>query len=330
MTILWCGGEDIDFPAGAPVSVDTTSSRFSSTYARNALYNSGAGNTSSRSLPFAGGAVTSCWLHANVLANPSGVGTRAPLIGLGLNSTAFIALYVGIDTVNGLKLALYSYDGTTATKLAAETGASINGVLCPIDMQVINYGASATVNVYYNGNLVISFTGNVAVSGVTALDCVCIPGGSGFFAFTYTSEYIVADADTRAMRLLTMAPNAAGDTNNWTNGYTNINPVTINDANVIFVNTTGQDFQANLIDLPAGLFSVNAVKVAARAEVTAGATPTGLKLGVKTGGTINVDGGHSLSAGFATYERLMNTNPVTTNPWLASEMIPLQIDLQSA
>jgi hypothetical protein len=154
----------------------------------------------------------------------------------------------------------------------------------------------------------------------------CNSGGNYF-----ASELIVADADTRSMSLVTMALNATGDANNWTTGtFASINPVTINDANVIAVNTTGQDFQANCIDLPSGSFSVLAVKVAARAEVTAGSTPTSLKMGVKTGGTVNVDGGRSPTSGFLTYERLMTQNPVTSAAWLQSAMNALQLDLQSA
>jgi hypothetical protein len=133
------------------------------------------------------------------------------------------------------------------------------------------------------------------------------------------------------MSLVTMAPNAAGDANNWTTGtFGGINPTTINDASVIAVNTTAQDFEANVIDLPSGSFAVLAVRAAVRAEVTAGSTPTSVKLGVKTGGTINVDAGHALTAAFTTYERLMTTNSVTAAAWLASDMNALQMDLRSA
>ncbi len=193
----------------------------------------------------------------------------------------------------------------------------------------ILFGASATVHVYVNHVLVITYSGSTTISGITNLDCVSIATANNQY---YISEFIVGDSDTRNFSLLTMAPNAAGDVNNWTTGtYASINPTTINDASVIAVNTTGQDFQANLIDLPAGSFgNVQAVKAIARAEITVGSTPTALKIGVKTNSTINVDAGRSLTTGFLSYERLMLTNPVTSAAWQASEMNPLQIDLQSA
>lgn len=331
MTILWCGGEDVDFPLGTPPSINTTGGSYASGYGRCSLYVAAGLGTSARSNSFPGGSVTSFWAHVNAFPSGSASIQGTPFFGLGLNSASKMALFVGADATTYNKLALWTWNGSAAVQLAAEAGTSLGGgILAPMDIQIINYGATATVNVYYNQNLVITFTGNIAVSGVAALDCFCVPGTNGFFANSYFSEAIVADADTRAMRLVTLAPNAAGDTNNWTGAYTQVNEVTISDATPVFVNTTGQDFQANLIDLPSGNFTVNAVKIAARAEVTAGATPTGLKLGVKTGGTINVGGAQTLSASFATYERLMTTNPVTATAWAQADINPLQIDLQSA
>jgi hypothetical protein len=295
------GGEDIDFPNGSAPSV-TAGVSFRTGYGRCALQCGTGGNASTRSLSFVGGTVTSAWLHAQLYVNTAF--TNQHYIGLGLNSAGNKGVFVGSNSSTAAKCVLYTWDGSTATQLAAESGSSLaSGTLAAIDMQITSYGASSTVNVYINGTLAITFSGSTAISGVSNLDCVLLGCSS---SSGYSSEIIVADADTRSMSLLTQAPNAAGDANNWTNAYTNINPVSINDANVIFVNTTAQDFQANLIDLPSGTFTVQAVKAAVRAEVTAGSTPTSLKIGVKTGGTVNVDAGRTPTAAFTTYERLMN------------------------
>src|SRR5882672_6561843 len=317
MTILWCGGEDIDFPNGQTVAIQTSSTYFRSGYARCGIQDNNT-NSSSRSLSFSGGAVTSAWLHYQVFVTSS-FGVSHPFPGLGLNSAGNGGIFVGTASSNAAKCALFKWDGATLTQLAAETGTSIpvtNGSSVQIDLQITNYGASSTVNVYCHNVLVITFSGSTTIAGIANLDCVALYGFSGG-PYYWFSEFIVGDSDTRNFSLLTMAPNAAGDTNNWTTGtYANINPITINDASVIAVNTTGQDFQANLIDLPAGSFgNVQAVKAAVRSEITAGAVPTSLKIGVKTGGTVNVDAGHAQTTGFLTYERLMVTNPVTSAAW---------------
>jgi hypothetical protein len=328
--ILWTGGEDLDFPNGAAVTIDVTSGRRRSSYSRCALTNGNSGTGASfRSLSFAGGAVTSAWLHAQV--NLTLASTSYRMVGLSLNSAANGAgLYVGTDSTTSTKTALWKFDGTTWTSLATETSTSLNSTgINPIDLSIASFGASATVKVYVDGNLVITYNGSTTITGVTNLDCVSIISNSGT-AYGQVSEIIVGTADTRAMSLATLAPNAAGDTNNWTNAYTNINPVTINDANVVYVNTTAQDFQANLTDLPSGSFSVQAVKIAVRAEVTAGATPTGLKLGVKSGGTVNVGSAQTGTVAFTTYESLLTQNPVTSAAWTPTDINALQLDLQSA
>jgi hypothetical protein len=323
MTILWCGGEDIDFPNGTAPSITTGSTNARTGFARCGLQ---TGASPCRSLSFAGGAITSGWLHCQVAAGNS---TNRTFAGLGLNSAGNGGVFVGTNGSNSAKCSLYKWDGTTQTTLASETGTSIpTSGFFSVDMQITNFGATSTVNVYINNVLVITFSGSTALTGFSNLDCVTLWGIAGDYR---ASEFIVSDSDTRSMSLLTMAPNALGDANNWTTGtFANINPTTINDTSVIAVNTTAQDFQANLIDLPSGSFSVQAVKAVARAEVTAGSTPTSLKLGVKTGGTVNVDAGRALTAGFLPYERLMTTNPVTSAAWLASDMNALQMDLQSA
>jgi general stress protein CsbA len=327
--IIWCGGEDIDFPNGTAPTISTSTNSFRSGFARCSL-RCASGPTSARSLSFSGGSITSGWVHCNVF--PSSPVSNDPIVGLGLNAVGNGGIFVGSSTSNALKCAIYTWDGTTLTQLAAEIGTSLSGTqLFSIDMHIANLGSSSTVNVYVNNVLVIVYSGSTVISGIASLDCVAIYGASIFNGYVM-SEFIVGDSDTRSFSLLTMAPNAAGDVNNWTTGtFANINPVTINDASVVAVNTTGQDFQANLIDIPAGSFgNVQAVKAAVRSEITAGSVPTALKIGVKTNGSVNVDAGQSLTTGFLTYERLMLTNPVTSAAWLASEMNPLQIDLQSA
>lgn len=325
MTLLWCGGEDIDFPNGQTPPNVSTGGGFRSGYGRCGVGGTGSGNTNfTRSVSFAGGGVTSAWLHFRTLdqqrSNPS------IYCGLGLNSAGNVGLAVGVSNASNSRVALFKYDGTTVTQLAAETGNSLTWN-DQIDMQITSYGSSSTVNVYVNGALVITYSGSTAISGVSNLDCVIIGGLNNM----HFSEFIVTDtADTRAMSLVTLAPNAAGDSaGSWTNTYTSINPTSINDANAIYNNATGSDFQANLIDLPSGSFSVVGCKAIARAEVTAGATPTGFKLGVKSGGTVNVDAGHTPGAAFAPFERLMTTNPVTSANWTTSDLNALQLDVQS-
>lgn len=330
--VLWCGGEDIDFPVGpgGPNFANTTNaSFFNSGFARCGINGSGNANEWASSIPFSGGAVTSLWLHF-VLYDGTGV-TSETYCGVSASSAANGAgLYVGTDSTTAKKLALWKYDGTTWTELASESGNSAaTGSLITYDMQISGFGGgSPSVTVYVNGVAKITYTTAISITGVTAFDCVAILSKQTFPSWWF-SEFIVTDTlDTRTARLLTGAPNAAGTTNNWTGAYTNINPLAENDTSVVTVNTTGQDFQANVTDMPSG-YSIQAVKIAARSELTNGATPTLLKLGINEGGTISVDSGQSVAPAWFTYERLMTTDPVTSGAWNAANWNSLQLDLRS-
>jgi hypothetical protein len=196
-------------------------------------------------------------------------------------------------------------------------------------MQVIDYGANAYVNVYLNGSLLIAYgPGNVTVSGMTNFDCIGIGPNISSYAIAF-SEFIVADEDTRTFGLVTMAPSAAGDANAWTGLYSTIDETTLDDSDVVYVNTNDQDVQYNLVNFPAGTFGVKAVEVAARATKSSGSTPGTLKLGIKEA-SVNVDAGQTVTTGWATYLRLMQTDPIKAAAWLQSDMNSLQIDLQSA
>ena len=336
MAILWCGGEDIDFPNGTAFSIDTSTTAARRTaYARCTLTMNSA-NSMGRSVVFPGGAVTSAWLTARMYYGnvpPSGQGGH---IGVGLSGTSK-GLFVGGGASTGGKVTLYKYDGTTWTALSAESGTSLaSGSLYKLDMQVTSYGASATVNVYWGGSLIITYSGDVTVSGMTNFDSVFSAVGA-FASYGATlSEMIVASEDTRLMGLCTLAPSAAGDANAWTqttagaNGYQDINDVTIDDSKVWYVNSTAQDGQVNLLDLPAGAYSVKAVKIAARCAMSVGSTPTNIDLGIKSGGTIDPGASQALGTSWAYYERYMATNPVTSAAFTVSDANALQLNFRSA
>jgi hypothetical protein len=323
------GGEDIDFPNGVATGVSITAATFRTGYARCRIGTTSAAGLAKSTL-FPGGAVTSCWFSFQGYSTAFSGNQRH--LGLGKSGTSS-GLFIGSGaTLSGSNaaVALWKYDGTTQTILATESGFSLTiSTVHRFDVQLVSYGASATVNVYIDSILVITFTGNVAVTGVTAVDSVFINQPSFPLG---CSEIIVADEDTRSwLGLLTMAANAVGTTQNWSNpAITNVNPTTINDANAAFVNTTGQDEQYNLIDEPSGTFVVKAVKIAARALCTAGATANVLKLGFNSGGSVAVAASHSPGTTMATFEDYFTTNPVTTAAWGDStEMNALQLELKS-
>ena len=325
MTILWAGGEDTDFPTNT-FPLNASAGNFRSGYARTAIQAStGSAGVYAKGVPFSGGAVTSAWITGRVSSTAFSSGR--PLFGLGLSGTDK-ALLVGIGSAAN-KVGIYRIDGATATAIATETSSSLqNSQINRIDMQVINYGASATVNVYVAGVLALTFTGNVATTGMTNFDSVFL--GNPTAGTYYYSEFIVADEDTRTMNLVTLAPNAAGDANAWTGTYADVDETTISDADALYTDTVGQDAQIALSNLPAGYWACKAVKLAARCSKSSGAVAGSVGLGIKSGGTINSETPAAQATAWATRERLLLVNPVTGVAFTQTELDALQLNFRSA
>lgn len=332
MSILWCGGEDIDFPNGGNVSTDVTAARFRSGYARCGVQASGNQQYRS-SLAFAGGAVTSTWFSFTLAYNSASTLSQL-LIGLIDSANAPKGVWIGCSATafHALRAALYKFDGTTKTMLAEGNGDIwVGGIYTPMrfDLQLVSYGASATLNLFINGTLLVTYSGDVTVSGVTGVSAVGISsGGNG----SVLSEIIVADEDTRAFPgLATLALTGAGTTDQWTGIFSDVNGTSFSDATPNFTNTNAQDQQYNWTDLPAGTFAIKAVKIAARMAKSASPAVTQVKLGYKSGGSTGFGTGatKALTTAYATYEQIDSTNPVTAAAWVQSDMNALQVDAQS-
>lgn len=323
MSILWCGGEDIDFPNGSPATVTTAGAQFRAGYARCAI-TANAPSATLKSTTFPGGAVSSCWLSYQ--AGPVGAFSNAlGMPGLRLSSVNK-GFKIGASALG--VLTLFKFDGTTQTSVATESGASFTAALHRLDIQVVNYGASATVNVYLDTILTIAFTGDLSFSGtVTSLDSIWQQSGNQDAPF---SEVIVSSTDTRTFALVTLAPAGAGATDQWTGAYTDVNETTINDANVINTNAVTQDEQFTVTAPPSGAFTCSAVRIAARATGTAGATATQVALGVRSGGTVDPGTPQAVTTAWLTYERTMTVNPVTGTAWTLAGLAALQQNFRSS
>ena len=332
MAILWCGGEDIDFPVGAGPLTVSSSTGVRAGWSRCTLINNNSAPTSiQQSLPFPGGAVTSAWLHSRVFFYGASVSAGRTTAGVTLAGTTK-GLFVGVDAATIGKAALVTLNGTTRVQLAVESGTSfVVNTSSRIDLRILNYGATATVEVYVNQVLVISYSGDVTVSGMTAFDTVSFGSGYGISS-VHVSEFIVSDTDTRTIQgLVTGALTSNGTTNAWTNPtYTNINAAAVTDATPTYTPTPGQDNQYNITDMPAGAYAVLARKITMRAAAGP-ATATGIKMGYNSGGSIGFGAGASKAPGgaYGTHEQLDAVNPVTGLAWTQAEQNALQLNFRS-
>jgi len=237
-------------------------------------------------------------------------------------------IYVGNTSGSLTKLSLYKYDGTTTTLLASEGGTSVNpSALYRLDLQIVNFGASATINVYLDGALLISWSGNASLSGISDLDTIINTTdiSSTLSAFAI-SEVLVTTTDTRTLLgVKTIALTSFGTTHDWTGtAFSDINGTSFSDTNPHSVNIVDKEQQFNVTDMPTGVFDIAAIKVSARMARSSGSTPTSLALGYNDGGSVTLGSDISVSTAYANYAQYFSSSlPVLAN------MNALQIEAKS-
>lgn len=338
MGLLGAYFQDIQFQQGGVPTVTTTSGTFRASFSRNAIITNIASSTKTQQ--FIGGAITTGWMSTQFIWGTSSGGstqTSKRFAGFGQFSSSN-SLVVGTDTSTSNKFALHKYNGTTLTQLASESGTSlVNFNLYRIDMQVINYGASATVNVYLNGVLIITFTGDVTVSGMSNMDCLVFgPGSNTSTQSVVVSEAMVTTDDVRSyIGLQTLALTGAGTTTNWSNNtFSNINGTSYSDANPIYSNTNSQVQEYNITDpISPGSFTYVGVVQAVRAAKSITA-PSVTKIGL---GYLNVN--QSLGPSYGSnitlttvptcYEQIDLVDPTTGVAFVQADMTAEQLAVKA-
>src|SRR3990167_1309398 len=334
MTILWCGGEEVDFPnnKNAGIANETTVGLYRSNFSRGALNITTQDSVSpGESNSFPGGAITSGWFSAQWIIDLATTSANGKKWGLKKSGTLG-GLFVGLSATNKLAVFKRDSDGTQTTVISETGTTTLADVLYHVVVQFTGFDtATGTIKVWRSGTLLIdSPTSNpsgldLSVTGLTELDRFTMIGGGTGTSEWWISECIVADEDIRLASLKTLAPNAAGDSNTFTSGsYTEIDEVSLDTQDVINSTVAGQEFTCNLTGMPTGQFVVRAVKTAFyTARGTSGIDA--LATGVRTSSTNHFDTMAIVDTGYELRERMLNTNPVTSGSWTTDEIDALQL-----
>lgn len=155
--------------------------------------------------------VSSVWVTFRHFATTNSTTANQMLFMLGRNGTRRIGI-VGNGTTGKFVLAKVSA-ANAYTTLAVESGTFLATTLYKYDLQIIDYGATGTINLWRatldgaNSQLVATFTGDLTTDGETLLDEIYLGGFVNTSATSqYFSEVIVSDMDTRGMGMVAMEP----------------------------------------------------------------------------------------------------------------------------
>lgn len=319
-TYYFVGGEDADFLriGNTAVNTATTAARRTAN-ARCALTTGFANIETTGWAAQLSTTVTSCWVTGRIyiitLSSPL---TTHDLIAFTDGTTR--RLMVTVDG-GGFARARISKQNAAGTRSVLATG-SIQfepSVLYKIDVQVISYGASGTVNVYVDGLLWVTYTGDLTTDGATSLSGLVF-GNLAVNATHHWSEMICSDEDTRPMSLVTLPPAADGNTFAWTNSYTAIDEITTDDTDLSASGTADQLAQTTVTS--SGIVGTPAIlAVAVNARAMRGATgPQNLQLNVRTASTDYFSSNVGLTTTFAKTSNVWATNPNTAAAWTYTDI----------
>ena len=327
MAILFAGAELDAFETTGTVGLSTANAAaYDSDTARGALRLEGSGSKITARLPatFTG---SEFWLHFR------GYAPRPPTSQDNLMFTVYNEngdrIYDGNLTNAELDIDKYQSVGdATGTVMVDNAPGIAEDVLHTIDIQFVISTSAGEVNYYVDG--VLQGTSSTTDTDDSAVGYPYNVGSVDFHSWdvttgtnsTHVSEIIIADEDTRGMRLVYLSPNGVGFNTGWTGDHTDVDESVLNDLDFIEATGTGQNETFTFSDIAATFdgSTVTAVTVSMRASVNG--SPVGnlqaiARPGVTNNFSANLPG---LSASLLPTQAIFATNPDTASAWTISEV----------
>lgn len=304
-TILFAGGETGAFqPTDSSASESTNIFTFDATYARCSIFVDGAHGSSST---LASGSWTAqpngFWHHWMIypsqnFVNPTGKCIRF----FKADGTEVFYINISNTTTGDVTFQLFYKDNTQVGQDFTIPYIQLN----TFDLHLTPTGAT----IYTQGNQRTTGLKSMAdVANITHFTLCNVGGG------VYGSEFIVADDSTISMRCQTLPITAAGDLQQWSGNYTDINEIIYDDGHFISSATAAQVStytQATLLNSDLVL----AIVVTARAATNALA-PQNLQLAIElgSGNPPFFSGSFLQSLGYQGNFYVWNVNPDGNVPW---------------
>lgn len=274
-------------------------------------------------------AETDFWI-ACYLKVSSGTGT--PAMGLAVINTALgptTPLFSISADQNSTTPKAFYWNGSTSVLF--DTGASLAS-LVRWDIHVKISDTAGVFEVYRDGVLDMDFTSvgvDTKLTSAANIDRVLFRAvGVGQ---TDYSGIIIADEDTRGLRLVQRLPNAAGAESGWTGAYTAIDETSFNDGDFITAATAGLTSTFGFADLPTEFAAspIAAVILAGRIQGSA-VSPTSVQAVARVGGADYARATETpISTAFGPRQAIFASNPATLNEWAVSEINAAEFGVKS-
>lgn len=323
---------------GVSVSIgrlfSTTAGRFDADFCSGSM-EAGSSTLTFLNSPNLASPVSEIWLHAEAIF-PLISNTGLTILEIRDSLGNIVAR---LQKLTGANLQMQRWSGTAFVVVGPGILPS-TGTRFEIDVHIKIHASAGVFEWYHSGLLVDRVTGNtvfysgadVSNFGLGSAASALVLGSTNN---TFWSQIILADEDTRGMKLATLRPNAAGSNSGWTGAYTDIAEVgTINDATLINSASVGQVSTFGLSNLSAAasvLYPI-AVCVSARASAVV-SSPLNIDAAVRVSGTnyFSSSSYPGLISGLGpVLTRSFPLNPATAAPWTAADVNALEAGYRSA
>ncbi len=317
MTILLAAGEDTSGVPSGTAAVYTLGGFNDANFGRSTFIcdNTTADPPTNRWVFPAFTSVSLLWFSAKIYMRTTSTNNS---IGILFRSPDGVERIAVRQTATGNLLKISSRDaaGTFVDLTTAST--TMTSALHKIDIR-IDYTVSGGITWWLDGVAQTAFSGDPRTNAATQLNVVEIACLNDSSAPTHFSEVIVTDEDTRSMRLWTLVPQAAGNTQGFTPSTVgNINEATLSDSTFISTNSNNVLSQwTTPVTPPTGNWTVKSIVQEARVKIST-VGPQHFDWSVRTASTdylAGVSNAPSTSFGnFSNYQ--WATNPNTASAWV--------------
>lgn len=179
------------------------------------------------------------------------------------------------------------WDGSAWQSFGATTTV-IPSLLYSIDVMINLNATTGSAAWYMNSNQIGSYSGDTQGFAATSIMNNVLFAASGN-SQTYLSQVIVADEDTRGMKLATLFPTGAGGLSDWTGTFADVDEANYSDSDFISSGTANQGELFTMSDLSTAAqngYLVKAVVQSARGAIgTSG--PQNLQYYMYSNGTVS-------------------------------------------
>jgi hypothetical protein len=231
------------------------------------------------------------------------------------------------------KLSFSYWDGS-AYQVVTGTHTVVNDQLYRQDVRLKIDNGSGSIELYIDGSIVASFSGDTLNDDFTQIDRVRFESDNNILASLSAglllSAVVIADEDTRPIRVKTLHVTGNGSNTDWNSDYTSVDEALLNNDNDAIASDAANEVETfALADVGLTDYLVAAVSVNMRAQRGIGG-PQNIQAAVRVDGT-NYFSGNLAGLGntHAPFWNIFDVSPDTSAAWTLAEVDALEAGVKS-